>query len=109
MPYLESESKARLRKIRNSAVPVFNGITDKLEQFEVGKEDFHWLIERAEELERHLKEKGEPAPTPVLKTWKCTRCEEDEAEPFRAALQDNGFLPNCPTCGSDYRVFEIKE
>lgn len=52
MPYIESQNKARLRQIRNQAVPVFNGTTNQLEQFEVPKEDFHWLIARIEELEK---------------------------------------------------------
>lgn len=50
MPYNESEIEGRIREIRNSAEPVLNGITNKLEYFEVSEEDFYWLLEQAEKV-----------------------------------------------------------
>ncbi|MEB5480931.1 hypothetical protein P8825_15300 [Shouchella clausii] len=38
-------------------------------------------------------------------TFECTECDIE----FKASLKSNGFLPDCPSCGIDYRVFEIKE
>jgi DNA-directed RNA polymerase subunit RPC12/RpoP len=39
------------------------------------------------------------------KLYECTQCEIE----FRSKLKDNGFLPDCPECGIDYRVFEVEE
>jgi DNA-directed RNA polymerase subunit RPC12/RpoP len=39
-----------------------------------------------------------------IKKWECTDCNIK----FEAPLKENGFLPDCPYCGIDYRVFEIK-
>lgn len=50
MPYIESESKARIRKIRNTTEPVFDGITRKVNSYDVSENDFHWLLEQAESL-----------------------------------------------------------
>lgn len=37
--------------------------------------------------------------------FECTACETE----FNATLKEDGFLPDCPRCHIDYRVFEIKE
>ncbi|MEK5323344.1 hypothetical protein [Aeribacillus sp. FSL M8-0254] len=37
--------------------------------------------------------------------FECTNCEIE----FYANLKDNGFLPDCPKCGVDYRVYELEE
>ncbi|WP_185819940.1 hypothetical protein [Salibacterium salarium] len=41
------------------------------------------------------------------KLFECTECVDDE--PFFAEYDSDGFLPDCPTCGCDYRVFEIEK
>lgn len=33
--------------------------------------------------------------------WECTDCDLD----FKAPLKKNGFLPDCPNCKKDYRVY----
>lgn len=37
--------------------------------------------------------------------FECTSCEIE----FIAEKDANGFLPKCPKCGIDYRVFEVEE
>jgi len=37
--------------------------------------------------------------------FECTECEIE----FIAKLKADGFLPECPRCGIDYRVFEVEE
>lgn len=39
-----------------------------------------------------------------MKKWECTDCDIE----FEAPLKENNFLPDCPRCKIDYRVFEIK-
>ncbi|MFE8704125.1 hypothetical protein ACFYKX_26510 [Cytobacillus sp. FJAT-54145] len=53
MPYIESETKAKIREIRNSSEPVLNGFTDDLEHYEVSKDHFRWLLEQAEKIEKY--------------------------------------------------------
>lgn len=38
------------------------------------------------------------------KKWECTDCECE----FEATLKEDGYLPDCPECGIDYRVYELK-
>ncbi len=52
MPYIESETKAKIRQIMNSAEPVLDGITHKLAYYEVKNEHFQWLLKQAEKLEK---------------------------------------------------------
>lgn len=52
MPYNESETKAKIREIRNSVEPVLNGFTDELEYYEVSKEHFLWLLEHVEKYQK---------------------------------------------------------
>lgn len=51
---------------------------------------------------------NEPFPAPLLQTWNCIRCEMEEEEYFKAPLQTGGYLPNCPKCGTSYKVFEVQ-
>lgn len=39
------------------------------------------------------------------KKFECTDCMIE----FYANYDDEGYLPDCPECGIDYRVFEMKE
>lgn len=48
MPYIESETKAKIREITTSAEPVLDGITKKLAYYEVSNEHFQWLLGQAE-------------------------------------------------------------
>lgn len=52
MPYNESESKRKIREIRNSTEPVFEGDSKKLIQYEVQSEHFQWLLEQAEKYQK---------------------------------------------------------
>lgn len=66
-----------------------------------------WLCYLQGEIEE-LKEKNEPLQ---MKTWECVKCEEDEDEEmrFQATKTAQGFIPCCPKCHKDYRVFEVKD
>lgn len=39
------------------------------------------------------------------KKWDCTACGIE----FEAPKKENEFLPDCPSCKIDYRVFELKD
>lgn len=49
----------------------------------------------------------ERSTAPGMPTWECTRCEMEEEEFFQSPLQTGGYLPKCPKCGTNYRVFEV--
>lgn len=51
MPYNESETKGKIRKIRNSAEPILSGLLTEIAHFEVSKDDFLWLLEQAENVD----------------------------------------------------------
>lgn len=59
MPYLESEHRMKIRKARNNSEPVFEGSPSKIAYFEVKQDDFYWLMEQAEKVEKLEKRIGE--------------------------------------------------
>ena len=50
MPYIESKTKAKIRKIRNSSTLIQDGISDEIVGCEIGHEDLIWLLEQAEKI-----------------------------------------------------------
>lgn len=52
MPYIESETKAKLREIRNTTESVLDGITEELVHYEVTKEHFLWLLGQVEKVDK---------------------------------------------------------
>lgn len=56
MPYKESKLKGKIREIRNSSVPVIDGISEKLISYEVEPNHYQWLLEQADKVDRLEKE-----------------------------------------------------
>lgn len=52
MPYIENATQAKLREIRNAVDPVTHGVGGAIAYYEVQREHFLWLIQRAEKAEK---------------------------------------------------------
>jgi hypothetical protein len=79
MPYKESETKAKIREIMNSAEPVLDGMTDKMICYEVKPEHYQWLLDQARKVDEYEKANKDHFPfgNPQDLTSICLECRID--------------------------------